>query len=391
MLVDTGASCSLIDVDLLKKVFEGHKLIIRDTDCTASQADESPIDVVGEVDLAIDIGGCPYFLTALVASLGNDSFILGLDFLERQKAIIDISRGYVQLGSREIFLNRNGHGQCCRVKVKESVEIPPDKAVWISSHPDDKRWASSQKCGVVEVAPSFVENTKLFVSRALVEPTNPTLVVLNTSGETVKLKAGTTIGLMHPVMAVDVTSDNGNFVKTGPVESDQKLGDTDNVNFIEQVPEHLRALVDDVSNDLTIEQRNQFAELLISYQDIFLEPGGKLGYTTLIRHQVDTGDHPPVKCAARRFPPDKEREIDQLVDEMIQQGVVSESTSPWSSPVVLVTKKDGSTRFCVDYRKLNLCQKDRIPAYPLPCIDDALDSLAGSCWFSSLDLASGYW
>ena len=74
---------------------------------------------------------------------------------------------------------------------------------------------------------------------------------------------------------------------------------------------------------------------------------------------------------------------------MLAHNVIQPSRSPWASPIVIVRKKDGSARFCVDYRKLNaITRKD---AYPLPRIDDTLDTLSGSQWFSTLDLLSGYW
>lgn len=114
-----------------------------------------------------------------------------------------------------------------------------------------------------------------------------------------------------------------------------------------------------------------------------------LGRTKLTLHQIDTGDAKPVKLPPRRVPLHLQKEVADHIKQMQENGIIRPSCSPWAAPVVLVRKRDGSLRFCVDYRKLNeLTRKD---AYPLPRIDDALDSLNNACWFSTLDLASGYW
>ena len=91
----------------------------------------------------------------------------------------------------------------------------------------------------------------------------------------------------------------------------------------------------------------------------------------------------------RQMSPQKTKKEEECVAEILAGGQIEPNHSPWSAPVVLVTKKDGGTRFCVDYRRLNIATvKD---AYPLPRINDTLDMLAGKQWFSTLDLASGYW
>ena len=78
-----------------------------------------------------------------------------------------------------------------------------------------------------------------------------------------------------------------------------------------------------------------------------------------------------------------------MIDDMLTHKIISRSNSPWASPVVIINKKDGSNRFCVDYQKLNaITIKDN---YPIPLIEETLETLDGAIYFTSLDLASGYW
>lgn len=129
--------------------------------------------------------------------------------------------------------------------------------------------------------------------------------------------------------------------------------------------------------------------MLIKHQDVFAKSKFDLGRTNIVQHEINTGNHPPIKQAPRRLALNKREIAEKEVQSMLENGIIEPSTSPWSSPIVLVEKKDHSTRFCVDYRALNdITRKD---SYPLPNIQDCFDALGGTSWFSSIDLQSGYW
>ena len=115
----------------------------------------------------------------------------------------------------------------------------------------------------------------------------------------------------------------------------------------------------------------------------------EVGRTNLVEHNIETSEHPPIKQPPRRIPFSLRPKVETLVQEMLSQGVVKESSSPWASPIVLVSKPDGTTRFCVGYRRLNSVTK--IGEFPLPRVDDCLDFLCGHKYFSTLDLAGSYW
>ncbi|KRY74202.1 Retrovirus-related Pol polyprotein from transposon [Trichinella pseudospiralis] len=131
------------------------------------------------------------------------------------------------------------------------------------------------------------------------------------------------------------------------------------------------------------------AAILREFADVLSTTDEDLGRASVVRHAIHTGDAKPVRCSSRCIPYHQRAQVEALLDEMLRRDVVEPSSSPWASPIVLVKKKEGSCRFCVDYRQLyNLTRKY---AQPLPRIDDTLDALAGAQWFSTLDLASGYW
>ena len=136
-------------------------------------------------------------------------------------------------------------------------------------------------------------------------------------------------------------------------------------------------------------EKTKFKELFHKYRDVFAFSNDQLGRTSLVNHVIDTGDATPIKQRPYRTTPENREEIDRQVDDMLQKGIIQESLSPWSSPVVLVKKKNGEMRFCIDYRAINKISK--LDSFPMPLVVETLDALSGTQYFSTLDLKSGYW
>ena len=117
-------------------------------------------------------------------------------------------------------------------------------------------------------------------------------------------------------------------------------------------------------------KRGKLKNLLLEFSEVFDE---NLGYTTILIHEIITGNSTPVKQHPRRIPFGHRDKSERQIADMLDKGIIRESTSPWSSPIILVTKKDGEMRFCTDYRKLNSVTIGQ--AHPLSRVDDILDSL----------------
>ena len=147
--------------------------------------------------------------------------------------------------------------------------------------------------------------------------------------------------------------------------------------------------IDVTSSNLTEEQREQLEDFLSKWNHIFSKDITDLGKCDLVKHQIKLDDNEPFKEPHRRIPPALLNEVREHLAKMLQAGAIRPSQSSYSSNVVIVRKKDGSLRFCVDFRKLN--SKTIKDAYAIPRVEDTLHLLTGAKYFTKLDVRSGYW
>ena len=200
---------------------------------------------------------------------------------------------------------------------------------------------------------------------------------------------------------VEAGAELGEVVNAELIEAEQSLvtgvGTQDGMQPVirhvtaTEVEERKRKLCEMVGKPelLTAEQTESLHQFLGEHHDAFSLDPNERGETDLLTMEINTGDASPKKQAVRRMPFAVRSEVAKQLRDMQAAGVVQPSSSPWASPVVMVRKRDGTLRFCVDYRELNSVTK--ADTFPLPRIDDLLDQLGAARYFSTLDLASGYW
>ena len=139
-------------------------------------------------------------------------------------------------------------------------------------------------------------------------------------------------------------------------------------------------------DQLQSDQLKELEGLLRQYRTVF---SGKPGRTDLTEHQIWTENARPIRLPPYRLPQAYRRSVKEELDEMLENGIIEPSRSEWSFPVVLVPKKDGSLRMCVDYRRLNSVSK--VDNYPMPRVEELIDRLGNAKYISTMDLTKGYW
>lgn len=325
--------------------------------------------VYGQAKLSVEIQGYFLELDFIITDLDGISGILGINFLETSKAQINFAQALLILPSNTIIkLHREQNNHCALIRLKEKVHIPANTEIMLPvTIPKHFRKEN------LLVEPNYqLKNHGVVISNAIVNAGKNRVVIsaINCRNIDITLKRNKIVGNIQEVKEI-----------LEPIENE--------LSSELQLPQHLECLLEGVSPKITPEQKNKIKTLLIKFQDVFLGPDGRLGQTHVVKHTIDTGDALPIKIPPRRVPLKHKEIIDQEIDKMLKDDIIEPSDSPWSSPILLCLKKDLSWRFCVDYRKIN--QVTKKDAYPLPNIDSSLDSLGGNQWFSTIDLASGYW
>ena len=373
-MIDTGAAVSVLGHNIFlaeKKQLDSE---VFPSGCRLTTANGQNMETYGSINVDLKIGQTIIQQDFVVADLGNCEGILGLDFLEQNCCLLDFATGILEIQGRRLPLTREISELCARLQTEACTTIPPrsEKHVWTRlDHEDYVEEAEGLVEGVGDFRPG--EETVVPRSLLLVQGNRVLVPVTNFSEEEKHIGAGVELAQIEGATTLSSIS----------LSQADEEGDDDT-----ELPEHLEEMVKRASPNIKAETRRGLRRIIKELQDCFASPGGKLGRTGRSRHKINVQGSYPRKSQPRRYPLAQRDIIEAELQRMLDEDLIEPSSSPWASNIVLVRKKDGSVRFCVDYRRLNeVTKKD---AYPLPHIGDTLDALSGNRWFSCLDTSAGF-
>ena len=211
--------------------------------------------------------------------------------------------------------------------------------------------------------------------------------IFNLSAKSIHIKSGTLLCELHSVRVLR-SLDSESIPTTANVSQCNATTCTKGDTFSSQCTKEMPNLALDTSrlSEEEVEKINIFLE---EWEDVFSKGIHDLGPCNLVKHKIQLTTEAPFKEPHRRISPALFEEVREHLREMLETGTIENSKSPFSSNICIARKKDGSIRFCVDYRKLN--NRTVKDAYAIPRVEDTLHLLAGAKYFTKLDLRSGYW
>ena len=419
ILIDEGAELTIVNPEIIEQIPYQDRPAVYDSPLIVKGIGKNVLEVSGLVELKICIEGIevlfPAFIVEDLRNTGID-YLMGNDFTFENDLYMRTSRysGYFKEHFVPIYKSRWAATRG-RMVAGETMTIPAEDTILVPlslvGHPKVFEMCA-ERVPCWPYPDILVPALRLDLRRG-----GARIELRNTGKVPVLLQQGTAIANLTPVVRTTIMEDDRsaaesyvqllqscidekpnhltvNTVQTSsecpsPEEVGEFSDELTREDVVALLPEHLQCMLSAADASLTPFQLYQVVLVIMEYGDVFKHPDAPLGRTHVVEHKIDVQQHHPIKQAPRRLAYHKQETVRKELDKMLEQGLIKPSVSPWASPIVLVTKKDGTTRFCIDYRKVN--EVTRKDAFPLPRIDESLDSLSGSEYFCTLDLASGYW
>ena len=385
-LVDTGAECTLVG-SAVPGVCELTPCEVRQRPVTI---DGKPLLFQSLVRVDLCVGSSvirqhPVYIVPVMKT----QCLLGTDVMRSLGATISIdwASGAVTVGSTDASVNQPqvqvgavSAPRCGRVILSRDIVIPGRHEIVVKGETSSEQLMGT--CVMYAPDDAFEEKYQVVAAHVLntmKDDRQVNIRLVNPGEGSIKLYKGTTVGHLEPVTVMQESEcPDDTVVRQMTSESPRGKAELDDI---------IQKLIDE-SDLKSLEEKERTAGLLMEYRDRF-PADGTLGRSGVVKHEIRTGDAPPRFMQPTRVDHSMREHLDGMVDDMLRRDVIRPSVSPYAARVVPVQKKDGSIRFCIDYRRLNAdTTRD---SFPLPRIDDCLDALSGAKWFHVMDLRSGYW
>lgn len=424
-VVDTGAGPNLIRADLLTP--EKLSKISKDQNIVnLASASGHSLDVLGLINLPVRIGKQVTTTTFVVSRALNADILLGCHYIDKAVEDIHIQRRTIELINGEIlpiarrrattptlkssnespFLSERVRASPHLLRCARTLTVPARTEMFVQVQ------GTMRGTKIVSSRPALFDRHRCVVANGIadIRPNVPFHVkVANMSEHPVTIRKGMCIASTTPAPHVDsiCTIDFDGAQPKRPVNlpdsskegvvhgksKRDKMSPQESKAFKHlNTKEERKADIFDVEDiplpELNNQQANQVRKMLDPFKEMWRP--GKVGKVNVTEHHIDIqpGSKPQFSQPYRAGPYAR-KVIKNTIDEMLEQDIVEPSKSEWAAPVVLAPKSDGTLRFCVDYRRLNsVTIKDR---YPLPRMEDCLDSLGDAKYFSTLDCNWGFW
>ncbi|KAI8485080.1 hypothetical protein Bbelb_371860 [Branchiostoma belcheri] len=357
------------------------------TSNTVRSVNGEKLHIVGTIRALVHLGPTSVLETFHVLRHATNNIILGWQFCHSHDVTINLASGTVKIKSTTLpLLPRSPLApRVSDVTVCRTMILPANSVCTVPVRLSTTRGGVPHHFdGVFEPQLHRVTYDGVAAARTVshVEDGRAVVQIMNTNNHPVRLPEKCNVGRFHAASTPDSDyhiQEAADPATAVPTVQKKKV----------RVPKTSLPVVDLSDIDLPQPQLTRLSDLIEANRDCFSTSATDIGRTTLVEHRIDTGDAKPIRQQPYRTPVHRRDALREQLSSMLEQDVIEPSTSPWASPVVIVTKKDGTPRFCVDFRKLNSVT---VPdAHPLPRIDDTIDALAGSYYFSTLDMKSAYW